>query len=933
VLAATSGLGCAEEGTLARQAPELALNDAPLDFGTVPLGASKRIALEISNPGARTLVITEVSLAAPFSADLGATELAPGASARLDVAFSPRQVEPDRGVLELRTNATEAPVQIQLQGAGARAQLRVTPAAIDFGAVRLQSASVRELVLESASSAPIEARIVTDGFPFREHFELTFVPQFGDPAPLSLSGLDQKTLTLRFAPFVEGRNDGRLLFEFCGARCGVWVEVNAEASASRLRVEPAVLDFGQVGIDEARTEQLVVRNVGDEPYDVNEVLLRGSDELVFATDTPLPATLAADAFLTLRVTYAPFAARDAEGRLLIRTSDPAVGEVQVPIFGEGAGPRFVIQPEALNFGVVDVGLSERLLLLVNAGSSALSVQRLEFSGDLGFRLVDAPPLPVRLGPGDTSAVTVQLDAQRTGTFTGTVTIETSDASVPRAQVPVRGFRGDRLCRLEARPASFNFGVLPPGLERVASLSFENVGNEACGLESVALRAPADPFFRLIEAPRPSSLGPGEALEVEVAFAPAEERDAKAALVMATNDPLAPRLAVNLVGTGARYVDVFTEPLVVDFGALRPDCNEGVQSVFLRNAGGDAVRVASVRLDPPAPEVSLAGPQPLRVPNGASAGWTLGWRPSEPGVVRTDLMIDFEDLPFPLRVPVVGEASLDARATERFQQRDVARVDVLFVIDNSCSMQDDQDALAANAETFISEADLQSANYRIGVTTTSEWPAQGQLVGPVIDRERLNRSEVIAEFRAQTRVGTEGSGIEEGAASVLAALRRAQRGSSLNGELLRDGASLAVIIVTDEDDSSPASMLSYYRDIVAIAPNDLVFAIVSGGADGCGTALATPRYAELLTLTGGEHVSICDDWGQNLEALGQAAFAPLTRFELRSPPEPTVPIEVRIDGQGVDAAAWRRAPDSRVVEFDEPPPPNSVLEVSYVPQCR
>lgn len=932
-LLAALALACADEGTLTRQGPDLAIDDAPLDFGTVPLGATKRIRLELANRGERALRVEELEIGAPFSAEIEATELAPGTSAGLDVAFSPARTEVATGALALRTNAAADPVRISLAGAGARAELRIVPSALDFGAVRLQATAAREFVLESATSAPVEGQIITESFPRREHFDLTFVPAFGDPAPFSLGGLDQQVLTLEFGPFVEGRNDGRILFEFCGDRCGVWVDVVAEAITSRLRIDPPVLSFGEVGIDGAQTEQVVVRNVGDTSLDVAEVFVRGSDELSFTSDAPFPATLQPNGFLTLRVTYAPFTAREIDARLIVRTTDPDVGRREVPVFGAGAGPRFAVQPELLQFGVVDAGITRRSLLMINAGSSALSVDALSLSGDPAYRLVDPPPLPIRLGSGDTSIVPVEIDVQRTGTFTATVALTTTDPGAPRTEVPVRAFRGDRLCRLEARPASLNFGVVSPGLTRRAPIEFENVGNEDCRIEAVALRAPADPFFRIVDALRPEVVAPGEDLVTEVEFSPTDDRDAKAALLVVTNDPLAPRRAVNLLGTGLAYVNVFVEPAVIDFGALRPDCNEGIDDIMLRNAGDASVKVDAVELDAPAAGVALSGPHPVVVQGGESAGWTVSWRPSVPGLLETDVVFEFADLPFPLRVPVTGEASFDARTTDVFQQRDVTSADVLFVIDNSCSMQDDQQALAANAETFIREADVREAKYRIGVTTTSEWPDQGRLVGPVIDRARLTDAEVIAEFQRQARVGTGGSGIEEGAASVVAALRKAERGNQPNAGLLRFGASLAVIIVTDEDDSSPAPMLSYYRDIIDVAPKDLVFAVVSGGPGGCGTALPTPRYQQLLRLTGGEHVSICDDWGENLEELGEAAFAPLSEFELRAPPEPTLPVEVRVDGQLVDTSTWSRAAGSRTIVFDEPPPPRSRIRVSYVPRCR
>jgi len=926
------GLGCDESENLIRRGPELAVEIDTIDFGVVPLGATKRVAVELANVGDQALSIREVATPAPFFVELSVLEIPPGGTARLDVAFTPERIDLATGAVSLDTDGAQSPVRISLRGSAEQAVLRAVPSELSFGSVRLQESSVREIVLTS-NAVPVEGQILTETFIREEHWDVTFVSRFGEPASFSLASLDQQVLTLEYRPFTTGPDPGRILFEFCGDRCGVWVDVDATAVDSRMRIEPPVLDFGAVGIGRSSTRQVVVRSVADEPFSVSDVRLRGSDEVAVEPDRPLPFELGAGDSVALRVTYEPFAARELEAEMVVETDDPTIGARDVAIFGRGAGPRFEVFPELVAFGQVDERATRRTLLLVNSGSSDVRVIRLGLEGDPQIRLVEPPPVPLRLGAGDSSLVTLELNPSRTGTYTATVTVTTDDPELARVEVPARAFRGDRLCQLRAIPTSLNFGILQPGLAREKPVRLENIGNDECLIEGVELRAPGDPFFSVVPDPWPEALAPGETLQVGVRFAPTEERAAKAALVVSTNDPIAPRQTINLLGSGLFYINVFVEPESIDLGALRPNCNVSSETLRLINAGDRAVEVEAVDIEPAVANVTRSGPLPVRVDGGQSAGWTVAWRPEAPGQFTADAIVDFADLPFPIRVPVRGEASFDARSTDAFEQRDIADVDVLFVIDNSCSMLDDQQALARNASTFIREADLRGSRYRIGVTTTSDWPDQGRLVGPVIDRDALDPSEVISLFRQQAQVGTSGSGIEEGAASALAALRKAQLGNELNRDLLRDDASVVLIIVTDEDDSSPGNMAAYYRDISRIVPNDLVVAVVSGGTSGCGTALPTPRYQSFLGLTGGEHVSICDDWGANLEELGETAFAPATSFELRAVQEPSLPVEVTIDGQPVPSSEWSLTPDAPTLNFATPPPPRSRIVVSYVPRCE
>ena len=67
--------------------------------------------------------------------------------------------------------------------------------------------------------------------------------------------------------------------------------------------------------------------------------------------------------------------------------------------------------------------------------------------------------------------------------------------------------------------------------------------------------------------------------------------------------------------------------------------------------------------------------------------------------------------------LVGQAADQADKTDTFMQESGAKVDVLFVIDNSGSMMEEQQSLGANFAAFMSAAIESGVDYHIGVTTT------------------------------------------------------------------------------------------------------------------------------------------------------------------------------------------------------------------------
>lgn len=72
----------------------------------------------------------------------------------------------------------------------------------------------------------------------------------------------------------------------------------------------------------------------------------------------------------------------------------------------------------------------------------------------------------------------------------------------------------------------------------------------------------------------------------------------------------------------------------------------------------------------------------------------------------------------------------ARMTDVFQQNRMNTVDVLLVVDNSCSMVEEQDKLASNFRSFIDAFEGVDVDWQIGVTTTDTLSDQykGHLMG-------------------------------------------------------------------------------------------------------------------------------------------------------------------------------------------------------------
>ena len=252
----------------------------------------------------------------------------------------------------------------------------------------------------------------------------------------------------------------------------------------------------------------------------------------------------------------------------------------------------------------------------------------------------------------------------------------------------------------------------------------------------------------------------------------------------------------------------------------------------------------------------------------------------------------------------------------YERPDSPRVDVLFVIDNSGSMMEEQAGLAAGFAYFL--AAIVGWNYQIGVTTTGiddsggcPGGANGGEAGRLfpVDGSRPRIVSPItpnaaAVFAANVRVGL-CHWWEEGLEGAYLALSEPLV-SGWNAGFLRRDARLSVIFVSDEDDYSPRKVQVYVDHLRALKPNRpdqlSVAAIVNTGS--CRTSSSVGRrYMDAATDLGGVVLDICQpDWGAMLSSIARAVvlgveYVPLSRVPLPGS------VRVEIDGVEVDASMW------------------------------
>jgi uncharacterized protein (TIGR03437 family) len=160
-----------------------------------------------------------------------------------------------------------------------------------------------------------------------------------------------------------------------------------------------------------------------------------------------------------------------------------------------------------------------------------------------------------------------------------------ESSSPPAYLAVRS--GTPVPAIRANPSGLDFGNVNTGQSADLSLAINNLGAAPLTVGAANIN---NPLFSLT-GPLPLQLAPGEQRAWTVRFRPTGAGDQSGTLTIASNDPAAPSLTVNLSGTGASPAQapaINVSPTSLDFGTVMSGQTKDL-TLTVRNNGNATLR--------------------------------------------------------------------------------------------------------------------------------------------------------------------------------------------------------------------------------------------------------------------------------------------------------------------------------------------------------
>ncbi len=1092
----------------------LEANPDMVSFGTVVKGDTVHRSVVLKHVGMSGVirieaVEREAGTSPEFTFDPLATQLLnPGESVTLQIHYTPQDSDADQGALIVRHNvaAQGYRTRIALYSVAQVAFLTCNPNPLDFGQVRSGEVSPpKDLLLRNDGSDDI----IIERLPYLRADSSQDFHQVGDPViqdgasfPVTVRPGQFVGLVYEYKPTGGGADEGYLVVdtESKGVREVVTCTLRGQEVGPRIVAFPGEIHFGDVPLNERRSETVTIENQGFSVVPEDSMLVIPAGGVTFAVGSngdlgladaagnpvaSLPAEewrLKSDTFpdypdladvptsRTFQVTWTPTKAIPDTGEpigwLVISNNDPLYNPVQIAIRGRVAAPFIHVYPNPLDFSVIgQMVTGEQTLTIVNMGNGDLEfTAALAIEDDpLGeFAIVGDPKFKPTLasfnpatdcaskGPecviagNDSRGVIVQFTNKgpATGTATARLVIRSNDPSNPVVNVDLKATRGGTpTCEPVLVPGKLDYGVVPKGYFKEMTMKLVNNGSGYCSFQTARVEdcqgflglstSCAEPgkgtpsqVFTILSLPPAvqDGLKPKSSLDFKIRFTPPQNEFIFAQLmsyvalfsVQVWDSQLKEfKVVPACTGSGlpgmagcqpnlqaqSGVAKITVMPSEVDFGVVTIGCYSKTYKVCIYNSGTAPLTISNISTAGCSPEFKKKNIPAL--PKTLSAGvpvcFEVAYAPQDEGPDNCTVKIESTDSSAPLvSVFLKGEGTYETEQTDIFKQVSGQSVDVLFVIDESGSMCEEQDRLSAAYDYFIKNAKVWNNDYHIGVigvnvvddqiigelnygdpkkmprylTPTSGTPEKfaefaklgcgggphcGGFSGPCSDEQEsgLLAAQVAlsAPLASDTGVGCSTDNDCKNNQSIcpdpascpyycLAGDDGKKTCGGWNKGFLRDDAQLEIVILSDEEDQSPGAVATYIDFVKSIKGfhnvNMMhVHSIVGANPSTCQEAEPGKRYIEVSQETNGIIGDICaSDYGPTMADIGEITFGLKVQFFLTRLADPGT-VKVWVNGASC-TKGWTYDGLSNSVIFEEGgpcmPQPDDEIKVHYKTLC-
>lgn len=577
----------------------LTLSVTSLDFKNKVVGGEYSSPVTVTNSGDAEVRLS-TSVESPFRV-LGlppSTRLASKDSVTIQVVFAPTSLASVEKSLRFLDETNMEMARMHLTGSATGPVPIFSPELeLDLGSVQVAKACSKtdtsfnpnkpQLVSISNSSSattPLKIQGIATNPPF------SVILPSGTPFPspsstLNLQPGEALLLDVCFVPAQEtpasSKEEGGLRISYEGSTSDKVIKLVGRGAKARLTLDKTTVDFGAVPLGGFREVPLTLRNPGELPVKLTEVI--STNTLFSFRDVSWPKELAPLDEVKFFASFLPVTDGNFSTSLQIKTEN--AGSLTLPMVGTGASAKAALSLSAHNFGSLQVGNTSMPISvsISNVGTAPLLFNGATTTGDFTFETVlPSEGWPVQIEPQAQHEIKVFFKPRRAGVLPGTLSL-TSNAQAAPLQVSLQG---TGLGLVEILPASLDFGstnVGDPARESVVTI----VNNTVDPVSITGITTSNPDEFAVVPTPFPSKvLLANEFLAIPLHFKPRNLGPRSATLTIPMGGS---SRQVELTGMGTSPELELLPSAIMDFGGVKINTPSAADAGILTliNRGGSA----------------------------------------------------------------------------------------------------------------------------------------------------------------------------------------------------------------------------------------------------------------------------------------------------------------------------------------------------------
>jgi hypothetical protein len=606
---------------------EICVSTAPdnrllIDLGAVKPGSESTKPLVIKSGGSLPLNIKSIQPGYGSSPDFSVADTSKlpktiegNAHEDFTISFKPQVGGLIEGSFEIITDDPITPrLVVYVKGTGLAPHLCIDPLSLDFGETDLGKTVTKQIKITScgAEAATITGFVLTDGGGMRSGNNGTDV--FAVPAPpstpVSLGVNEQITVDVAYKPLSFGGDSGKIRLDSTAPGQEHGIITLAGSGVGCTLSAPATVAFGNVSNGGKTSKIVQVTNRGTGVCSITALVQPNAP---FAIDNfmVVPGTIDPGQSEALTISFAPTANQPYTGSIVFKSNN-AQGDVTVNLTGTGI-PRpacdLQANPTAVFFANISPGQTAvQNVILTNYGTDECYISKgeLKAGSSTAFKASVAGFPPSSIASGGTFKVPVTFAPTTAGQHSGTLHIEYGTDPCP---IPIPGLcptpqvldvdlKGGTLePKVCIAPTTLDYGTVASGTQKDMSFTITSCGQGTLSLRGLKMEAGTSKDYSFPTAVKvPQFIPAGQAITVNVRYAPKTNASDFGQVMVLSNDPNLPKGYVTLRGNAgnvcATQIACSTDKLV--FPTMEVGRSSSL-SVVCTNVGNQPATVNGVGL--------------------------------------------------------------------------------------------------------------------------------------------------------------------------------------------------------------------------------------------------------------------------------------------------------------------------------------------------